>query len=255
MFPSIKRCLVLLFVLASGPLLAQQFDIQNVYANNGKVYVDFTIREQYPNERYRIQLYSSHDNYTQPLQYVSGAIEAGELTSTTENLQLIWDAQKELKNFQGNVQLEIRGTVTYVPVHTDNQPIKAKHDKSTTISWDGGEPQNQIRIELIKSGQVIQSLGQVSNSGRYNWVVPDDVPKGAGYSIRLSNVDNPGESTETTAFKVGGKVGLAVKLLPVAALVVGGGIYAITSIDPSSDGNEQNENGLAKPANPDVITR
>ena len=235
-------------LLLFGKAYGQQFIISNIYADRGKIYVNFKIDGRYEHERYQIQLYSSHDGYAKPLTHVTGPIE-GEVTNTDEELQVVWDAQKELKKFEGNIQLELKGQVTYVPVHLNNPGIKAKQTKSTPISWDGGEPQDQIRIELIKSGQVVQSLGEVQNSGRYEWQVTKDIPKGDGYALRLINLNNSGETIETDVFKVTSKVGLAVKLAPVGALVVGGGIYALTSglLDPH-DGDDDE---LPGPPNPE----
>lgn len=249
MVPALQKVLLLLFIVISSQLSAQQFDIQHVYVDKGKVHVNFKVSENLEHERYRIRLYSSHDNFQQPLTHVSGPIAQGEVSSTGEEMQVIWDAQRELKEFEGNVQLELRGEVSYIPVHAENQSISAKQAKSTIITWDGGNPQDQIRIDLIKFGDVVESLGQASNSGRYTWQVTKDIPKGSDYAIRLVNLNNPGEEFETKTFKVKSKVGLVVKLAPVAALLVGGGVYAVTSglFEPDEGGEGRIKDPVGTP--------
>lgn len=232
----IKRFLFIFTLALSTQVYAQTFTIINTEAKGGKVYVDFQITGKYDNERYRVQLYSSKDNFQSPLQNVTGPIAGGkEITQSQGPFQVVWDAQRELKEFEGNIQLELRGQVSYVPIHTEQTP-SAKQGKSTLITWGGGNPQDQIKIDLIQNGQDVKTLGQVTNSGQFNWDVGKSIPKGAGYKIKLTNTGNSGETEESGTFKVSKKGGAMVFIIPLAVVAAGGGAYVLLGSDDAPGG-------------------
>ncbi len=63
---------------------------------------------------------------------------------------------------------------------------------SQTINWTQAGPQNPyVKISLWRNGTKIKDIIlSTENDGSYDWVVPSNLTKGAGYSIRVRTVDN-----------------------------------------------------------------
>lgn len=232
-----QRLLALVAILYVNISFAQEFNIQSVREENGKVYVQFTIQENLPFERYKIDLYSSHNSFSTPLLFVNGISD--EIQATDETIEIVWDAARELTEYNGDIQLELRGRVIYTPVHSPKPNVSAKLGKTTTLEWEGGKPSDNIRIELIRNGRVSEVIDNVQNMGAYDWNVSEYLEKGEGYKIRWVNVDNPPESYESEAFKISGKLGIAVKLSPLALLGAGAVVFLLSGEDEGGgDGKE-----------------
>ncbi len=198
-----KRCslfigLMLTFLVNQ----AQQFFIADVRNENNKITVDFRIDGNFDLERYEVKLYSSHDNFSKPMQFITGDVE-GELPNNNQIYTLIWDAQKELIEFDGEVQLELRGEVTYLPIHSEQERLSGKQLKETEIQWQGGNPADRVKIELVKNDVVVSEITTSNNTGDYTWMVSKDIEKGKGYKIRLTNLTNANEIYESQSFAIG----------------------------------------------------
>lgn len=230
-----QRFLFAIAFLVANLSFAQQFQIEQTYTDAGKVYINFRIKENFTYEKYKVDLYSSHNNFSEPVKYVRGPITQDAMSATGEVIQVVWDAQRELKEFDGNIQLELRGRVIYTPVHSTKDNISAKQTKITTLEWEGGNPSDDIKIELVKNGSVIETLANVQNVGYYDWNVTKAIEKGDGYKIRYVNLGNPGESYETNPFKIGSKIGLALKLAPIAVLGGAAAVFLLGGDDGGGD--------------------
>ena len=216
---SIKNLVTFFLVLVATYCGAQEFRVLNISQDNGKVNISFKITPKYAMERYTVEVFSSHDNYQTPLQYVTGDIE-GEIESSDQTYQVVGDARKELVTYTGQVQLELKGEVTYLPIHPGKDQVKAKQKKTSTLKWTGGNTSDQVKIELLRNGNVFAEIARTNNSGSYDWAVTREVAKGKGYQLRFTNLNNEGELYETAPFKVGGKLNLVVVGVPVVAGIV-----------------------------------
>ncbi|CAE7857974.1 unnamed protein product [Symbiodinium microadriaticum] len=199
----------------------QEFFIADVRNENNKITIDFRIDGDLPLERYEVMLYSSHDSYSQPMQFVTGDVEE-ELPNNDQVYTLIWDAQRELIEFEGEIQLELRGEVSYKPIHSAQEKLSGKQLKETEIQWQGGNPADRVKIELVKNGEVIKEIATSNNTGEYQWLIAKDVEKGKGYRIRLTNVSDAEEVHESPAFAIGGGVN---------PIIIAGGSAGAAGID------------------------
>lgn len=234
MLNRIKILIIVLMTLSASYCGAQEFQLLNISQDDpGKISLSFKINTKYAKERYSVQVFSSHDNYQSPLQYVTGDT-GGEIESSNKTYSVVWDAKKELVTYNGQVQLELRGEVIYVPIHSEDIALKAKHNKNSTLNWTGGNSDDQVKIDLIRNSVLVKQITSTSNSGSYNWTVNSDISKGTGYQLRLTNLGNQGETYETTPFKVSGKTSPLVWILPIAA---GGAVAAVLVLGGGGDGN------------------
>ena len=233
-----KIIAISLLVLTTAVCHAQQFQIMNLSQDNaGKVTLAFKINPKYAKERYTVQVFSSHDNYRAPLQYVTGDT-GGDIEGSNKTYSVEWDAKKELVTYSGQIQLELRGEVTYTPVHSEDMALKVKRNKSSTLHWTGGNSRDQIKIDLMRHNVVQKQLASGSNSGRYNWTVDRDISKGTGYQLRLTNLGNQGETYETNPFTVRGKSSPLVWAIPLI-----GGAAAAVMLTGGDGGGGGGENG------------
>jgi C1A family cysteine protease len=60
------------------------------------------------------------------------------------------------------------------------------------ILWTKNGPQNDlVRIQLIRYGVLIAEISpSTANSGTFDWAIPANTPKGAGFKIRVKTLDN-----------------------------------------------------------------
>ena len=229
-----KNLLLLLLVCNQSVLYAQDFEVLDISQRNGTVYVNFKINANLEYERYKVQLFGSHDNYAKPLTRIEGPTE-GEMGTSDETYTLEWKAQLELQNYIGNIQLELRGEVSYLPVHTEVEKIVAKQEKTASLAWKGGNDRDRIRIELLKDGQQVETLAETDNTRDFLWAIPESLPKGNDYQIRWVNLTNEGETFTGPAFKVIGKNAWMIKAgLIAGAVVIGGTVVVLSGGDGGS---------------------
>ena len=78
-----------------------------------------------------------------------------------------------------------------------------KGKQKTKIKWQTtGSVGNKVSIELWRNGQYVSSIkGGTNNDGGFGWDIPNKMPTGDGYTVRVRSKDNPliyGESGSFT---------------------------------------------------------
>jgi hypothetical protein len=127
--------LLLLTVQASN---AQNFVIQRIVHSSDDISVYYDLFDDNKNQKYFIQVFSSTNNYSSPLQKVTGDVGIDVKPGISQ--RIVWNIKEELgKDFVGDIQLEIRGKV-YVPFMVMAN-IGANHifkrAKPTELFWTG----------------------------------------------------------------------------------------------------------------------
>ncbi len=240
-----KRFLLsVLFLVAASFAHAQNVRINSVNNQDGKLIVSYTISPNIQGERYRIKLYSSHDNYAAPVQYVEGDV-GDDISSSNPSKTIIWDAKKELRTYSGQLLVEVRGSVSYVPVNMARNLPDTKVGKSMPLRWNGGADSDKIKIDLYREGIYYSNIGTVDNTRIYDWFLPKSLDKGKAYQVKLTNTSKTSESFITDAFTIKGKSPVGWILLGAAA--VGGGVYFILNMDTTDDPDPITETGLPDP--------
>jgi len=212
--------------------------IVNVKASfvEGKVSITYDLVGGNSDQKYVVSLFGSHDNYTKPLMSVSGDI--GQEISPGNSKSIEWNAQVDLSEYKGSITFRVRAEPIALAYSFVDEPSGYRRGKTGEIQWQGGSASDNVTIELLRNGSVVQQVFNNRNSGNTNWSVSQDMEKGTGYQFRLRSSN--GQAITGNTFAVKSKVPLALKIVPV--LVVGGVAAALLGgggdPDPGTSGND-----------------
>lgn len=201
--------------------------VENVVAqveSNGKVVITYDLLGDPDVERFKISIYSSNNGYSSPLKNISGDVSTDYSVVPGNGKRVEWDAAAELGSFNGELAFEIRAEVyRFLRVTKPAAGKAVRRGSTTTLNWTGGQPSEKVKIELLKSGIPVNNLGEVNNSGSYNWSIPKETVKGKDYTLRFTGTSG---SVTSESFAVNAKfplllkIGLAVPVVIVVAVLL-----------------------------------
>lgn len=224
-------CVIAGMILTSSfrPAHAQQVVIKQVELSGGKVVLHYDLNDDNTEHRYTLRLYSSKDNFVQPLAKVTGDVGPG--IPVGGNKQMTWDARSELgSGYDGSVSLRISGQL-YIPFITLShfEDFGAfKRGKAYPVTWSGGRGDNIMNWDLYRGEKKVWTKADVANTGKFNLVIPMDVKSGRNYTFRISDTKDPDEVIFTNEFSIKSKIPMAFKI--GAGIIVAGGVYVITQL-------------------------
>ena len=182
-----------------------------------------------PSAAYRIELFSSIDNFNNPLRLVSGNVGDG---VTAGHKIIEWNAGEELGIFEREIMFEVKGYAPKDPTKSLKplsfiQPTtvsKVVRKKSVPVQWTGGDSHSKVNIELCRNNEVISTIGySLPNTGKASWTVSKSTLQGKNYYLRIIDVGNPENRTVSQNFRIRNPANWAAWLL----IVVAGGSYFI----------------------------
>ena len=215
---------LLLFPLLS---LAQRVQIKKIELAGEKIIVHYELDDSNPNNEYQLNLFTSKDNFTVPMNKVTGDIGNEIKAGTTKKLE--WKFKEELNDYQGDLALEIRGRVfvMFAKLQDFDEDKTYKRGKTYPLTWKPGNT-NPVHIELFKGSERVVGELNHPNNGSYQLTMPSHAKPGDDYRIRLSDSKRSGEYIFTDLFKVRPKIPLLVKIAGGAA-VLGGIVFVAAS--------------------------
>lgn len=216
-------------------LSAQKIENVRATATEDQIIVTYDLIGATAGQEFRIQLYSSVDNFSSALLKVTGDI--GNRIPAGLQRRIVWNSREELKNVKAEVTLEVRGEALAPLVPQVEKPVVStatiapysvrspggagvRRGKTISIIWSGGAAEENISLDLLQNDAVQQKITVMKNSGNYQWSIPSKMKTGH-YQVKLTGPN--GDATSNT-FKIKPKVGLMIKLLPVLAA---GGVAAV----------------------------
>lgn len=229
------RTILTIFLLGmSGWAVGQSIDHVLASIENGKVKVTYDLKSSNPRQHYTVALYSSHNNYASSVRNVSG--DVGNNVSPGISNTIVWDAKAELGVYEGTLTFRVRAEPIPLPFEfvAPTAGSAFRRGKSATFTWEGGLPNQEVQLEVLKGTEVALHLPSKKNSGSFVWDIPRDFAKGADYRFQL--VSN-GNSISSEPFMIKSKIPLLVKIAPV--LVVGGVLYLILKPKDKTPNQEQ----------------
>jgi hypothetical protein len=235
--------IVLIF---SNQVAAQEVAIAKVeLLSSGDVVIHYNLSDENTDRRYALYLYTSTDNFIQPLELVEG--DVGVNLSVGERKTIIWHAKEELgADFVGGLSLELKGNL-YVPfISMDSfEDYKVfKRGKAYDLTWTGGRGDNILNFELYQGNEKVKVFEERPNVGNTTLVIPKDVKPGE-YRFKISDSRNRDEVVFTSNFQVKRKVPLAVTI--GSGVVVGGAAVALIQL--LGTGEEEKIGDPPKPSN------
>lgn len=228
-----RKTPILVLVLFASFFAARSQSIENLKTSveGDRIVITYDLSYSDSNQKFRIALYSSHDNYSNSLHSITG--DLGENIAPGRGKRVVWDAKNSLpSDFDSDITIKVRASKIMVAAKLDLKPLaKSGYKKGQTIDvqWQGGRPTDKINIELYKDGGLQQKLGETQNSSQsYTWSVPKEL-KGKGYSLQISNGT---EKSKSGDFSIKPKIPLLLIIAPVAVV---GGVLAFSGGSKSKD--------------------
>src|SRR5258706_12104077 len=89
--------------------------IQNVKATfqDGKATIVYDLTSGKTNQKYSLELFSSHNNFSTPLASLSGDI--GKSITSGTGKKIIWNAAEELGEYHGDITFRVKGSLIIAP--------------------------------------------------------------------------------------------------------------------------------------------
>lgn len=225
------------FALFFLPLLgmSQEFVITKLDVVPEGMIVHYDLIDSTKSRTYTISIFSSHDNYLNPLKHISG--DVGLEIQPGRNKRILWKVRSELgDSFKGSVELEVRGHV-YIPFIRLNDFKEGQiihRGRPTMLTWTGGTRQNILNFAIYKGDERVDVIPSVANSGSYELNLPTSIRPGKGYYFLVSDTKNKDQVMKSATFEVRRKVPLGLKIIPVA-LIGGAAILLIPKSDTSKE--------------------
>ena len=214
-----------LLILCS--LVVKGQDIQNIVLHyyRDSLLIDYDI--DYPDaETWEVQLFSSHDNFKAPLQYLRGDVGPG-IKSGTGKLA-IWDITKEFSDFNGPLAVEIRARFMVLPLNISSVPVKNKKGKPLEVSWEGGRPSTGYTFQLYRKGIKIDER-EVIGIRSLKYEETGSLKPGM-YEVKVNSLDPIG-GTSMLEFRITRRIPLGLQLSPGYGLL-GLSLYLVTKPPP-----------------------
>lgn len=224
--------------------IAQAQEIKDVRASfdGEKVIITYDLAFDDPTQKFKIALYSSHNNYERPLSLLLG--DQGDNVVPGERNRVIWDTKSALPpDFDSDLTIKVKATKIIAVVNEASamrlsmKPFDksvVKKGKTLEVKWVGGRPDEKINIELFKDNVIQQKITQTENKNSYAWTVSKKNATGKNYVVRISKADNPTEVSNSQFFQIKPRTPFIVKVLPV--LAIGGVIYFLSGSKSGEDG-------------------
>ena len=240
---SLKNLYFIFLFCLSGFLSTRAQTIANVISSydGEKMVITYDLNATEAGQKFKVSLFSSHDNYTQPLTLVTG--DAGDNVLPGKSHRVTWDVKNSVPpDFEGEIRIKVKATLVEA-IKTEavsklviKPLIQNTYKKGNTIavSWTGGQAGDKLIIELLKGGEVQLKIAEKANSTQtWSWIVPKDTKAGKDYVLQVTNSSRNGDRATSQVFSIKPKIPLLLKIAPVIA--VGGALAFLGGSKSSPD--------------------
>jgi len=226
------RLLYIFLILPPVLTYGQEVEITQIKRLPDNIEVYYNIIDEKPEHSYSMQLYSSLDNFVQPLEHVDG--DVGIDIKVGENKKIIWNAREELgPDFDGRLTLELKGNlyVAFISVEGLEEGITLKRGVPHDFKWSGGRGDNVLNFELYQGENLVSVFEERPNIGNTSLTIPTSVKPGKDYHFLISDTQNRDEAVYTSSFNIKRKIPLGLKV--GLGLVIGSAVaYLVSSGTP-----------------------
>lgn len=239
-----KQLFVFISILFSSLNIVLGQEIKNIRAteNQGKVTIAYDLIGLMTHEKYKIEIYSSVDNFKSPLTFTTG--DLGNNVEAGLNKQIVWDARKALKEFKGKVSFEIKGSPANPVIFTNKFEKSYKIKNGIEVKYNGLVSYEHSYFLLTNKKDSLRLDPSPTKNNTSMLVIPKNT-KGGTYKLKLINpVDKQIVISPNLRINKGR---MAIKIIvPVAILGAAAGAYFIFKPHPTST----TEADLPLPINP-----
>jgi len=203
----------MLFLTSISFTYGQEVIITEIRRVADKIEVHYDIIDEKPGHSYSMRLYSSQDNFIQPLENVEG--DVGIDIPVGGNKKITWNAKEALgADFDGNLTLELKGSlyVAFITFEGLEEGAIFKRGKPRDLTWSGGRGDNVLNFELYQGDNLVKAFEERPNVGNTTLIIPTDVKPGKNYYLMISDTRNREEVIYTPTFIIKRKVPLGLKI-------------------------------------------
>ena len=202
------------YLLSMSTLYGQEVIMDNLRSAKGEISFDYQINSDHSSrERYTIFIYTSADDFKQPLNISIKEVLPDELHTFTFK-----GAQYLPAGYSGALRLKLVAEATVFPVIITDVSKKVKPGGALEISWKDAERGHRYDVQLIKDGQ-ITSIAHGIPDYSFSGNLPSTMEKG-NYKIQVVPQLNSNNASDMLGVSVVSKIGMGMKV--AGALVVGG---------------------------------
>ncbi len=235
-----KRFLLLLFCFIAEIAFGQEMQIDRIDVRGNKIIIWYDLKDPNADRKYAINIFSSLDGFTAPLAKVKG--DVGMDIKPGADKKITWDIIAELGAFKGNLIFKIIGNVQapFVNLAEFKEGLVFKRGRNYPITWASGNKDGKVNIELYKNKELVWSIENLPNNGKYDWAIPEKAKSSKHYRLKFTNAVDPNDFLFTSSFTIKPRTPMILKA--GAVLVLGAG----ATILGGKSGNSYN-NSLADP--------
>jgi len=211
------------FLFMLGAAFAQEFTIKEMELVNDQLVLHYDLIDTARGHTYTIFVYSSKDNFLNPLEKISG--DAGLEVKPGTNKKIVWNVKEELTaTFDGEIEMEVRGRryIPFIRFEGFQENEVRKRGKPFLMKWSGGTRQNILNIQLYNGDRLAHTFANVPNEGESSLTIPTSVKTGTGYYFKIADTKNRDQVVLTPTFEITSKYPLSVKVGLAAIAVTGG---------------------------------
>jgi hypothetical protein len=231
-------CFFLFFGLLIQHVQGQRVTNVRAQAKGNLVTITYDLQGTIIGQLYKVEVYSSHNQMSQPLVQVRG--EVGPDLKPGINKIIEWGSMRELGDYEGEITLEVRATLTFSPIRftTPKNNSVYKRGKNYKFNWLGALPDENLQLELYSDTTRQYEIGRLINKGVYQWEIPVNASPGKTYRLKLSSVEKPGNFVFSNYFTIKRKTPTAWKAVP-AGVITGAALYLILKKDNNTSPVEE----------------
>lgn len=213
--------------------IAQEIRNVDVRLERDNVIITFDLSpKESVKERFDIEIYSSRDNYQTPVKVSEGNTKD---VRPGNALQYIINAKEHFTGYQGELDFDVRATLTFSPVTfiEPYQDMTYKKGDFVRVAWRGGFTNDNYAISLYKGDNKVSYINSIVKTNDYLWNMPKGTKAGK-YHFQLESNSSKELTAKSYEFVIKRKIPIAIKILPIVA--AGVGVYFLTSGGGSESG-------------------
>lgn len=207
------KLLVIIGIFCVTTSWGQTFDNIRVQKDEDKIIIVYDLVSIDLGSKVNVRIFSSLDDYKLPLDNVSGDI--GTIVPGP-NKRIHWKVGEAIANSYQGISFKFEGQSVAGWRIISPTTKNVKRGKKITIKWQGEFENDDIIIQLLKSGSEVIEIAKTKNTNSFIWKPSNNLKPGSGYVIRLTSGDNSVEHR----FSIKRKIPIGYYCLPVAGLVI-----------------------------------
>ncbi|MEP4533457.1 MAG: hypothetical protein ABJ004_10240 [Cyclobacteriaceae bacterium] len=219
----------IIFFLLTRLSWAQELSIDQLEVSNEGV-VSFTcsvIQHHSSREEYSLFIYTSVDDFNEPLNVEVGTLRPGQLTTVS------FDGNEIIGDFDGNIEFDFRLKAVTFPVEVMLEKRKFKKGKKINVRWTDFHESGWYDLELYQNGESVHRLIGNHRGTYYSGKLPKDIKSGE-YELRVTPSNEKTLHSEQMSVKVTSKgKGLVIG---AGSILAGSGVFYLIS-----NGNKEDD--------------